>query len=149
MEAPYCYFAYVKCGLVSALYTHPILGWCHVLDCANLPRPERYEEENLIMVGIIPGPSEPSLSVNSFLSPLVQELSQAWHTGLRVKTSPTTEITVRLALTCVACDLPASRKVCGFLGHNSTYGCNKCYKRFPSCVGSMDYSGFNRDTWVL
>ena len=36
-----------------------------------------------------------------------------------------------------------------FLDHNATYNCSKCYKRFHSHVGSMDYSGFDRDTWVL
>lgn len=29
------------------------------------------------------------------------------------------EVKVRLALACVACDIPASGKVCGFLGCNA------------------------------
>ena len=35
-----------------------------------------------------------------------------------------------MALGCVSCDIPVTRKVCGFLGHNSRLGCNKCYKQF-------------------
>ncbi len=50
----------------------------------------------------------------------------------------------------VACDLPAGRKICGFLSHaaRARLGCSKCYnalsvtKNFPGSVGSMDYSGF-------
>jgi len=33
----------------------------------NLPREERFKTENLIVVGIIPGPKEPKLHINSFL----------------------------------------------------------------------------------
>ena len=148
LEAPYCYLLTLNVDWFQPFTHTQYLVGAMYLTVQNLPRAERYKEENVILVGIIPGPSEPSLSVNSFLAPLVQELNQAWHTGLTVKTSSNIEITIRLALTCVACDLPASRKVCGFLGHNATYSCNKCYKRFQSCVGSMDYSGFDRDTWV-
>ena len=53
-------------------------------------------------------------------------------------------VLVRCALLCVACDIPASRKVCGFLGHSATYGCSKC---FPGQVGKKDYSGFDRSQW--
>ena len=40
----------------------------------NLPRNERFKTENVILVGVIPGPSEPKLNVNPYLSPLVDEL---------------------------------------------------------------------------
>ena len=33
--------------------------------------------------------------------------------------------TFKASLLCVAGDLPASRKVCGFTGHNSAHECNK------------------------
>lgn len=116
----------------------------------NLPRYLRYKEQNIILVGVIPGPSEPSLTINSFLTPLVQELKIAWDTGFIVQTPSGSPITIRLALTCVACDLPASRKVCGFLGHTARLGCSKCYKAFPSLsLGNVDYSGFNRTEWNM
>ena len=41
----------------------------------------------------------------------------------------------KMALICVGCDIPASRKLCGFLGHSATAGCNKCKKKFPGGVG--------------
>lgn len=55
--------------------------------------------------------------------------------------------TIRLALTCVACDIPASRKVCGFLGHRAKLGCNKCYKAFEHIKEDIstwtNYGGFH------
>ena len=46
------------------------------------------------------------------------------------------------------------RKICGFLNHNATFGCNKCFKKFshyPSGNGGQltDYSGFDRENWLL
>ncbi|CAB4028333.1 Hypothetical predicted protein [Paramuricea clavata] len=51
---------------------------------------------------------------------------------------------IMAALLCVVSDIPDSRKVCGFNGHHSRMGCNKCTKAFE--VGGVgvpnDYSGF-------
>ena len=85
----------------------------------NLPRHLQYKEENIILVGLIPGPSESSLTINSYLTPLVQELKTAWETGFIVQMTSGFHITIRVALTCISCDIPASRKVSGFLGHNA------------------------------
>ena len=85
-----------------------------------MSRDKRFKEENIILVGIIPGPKESHFNVNSYLSPLVEELRTAWETGLLVHCSPQGfAVPVRLALTCVACDIPATRKVCGFMSHNA------------------------------
>ena len=116
----------------------------------NLPRGQRYKEENVILVGMIPGRSELSLTINSYLAPLVQELRESWNVGLTVRTSSNMPIKIRLALACIACDIPASREVCDFLGHNAAFGCNKCYKKFQfNSAGHVDYSGFDRDAWTL
>ena len=74
----------------------------------NLPRNERFKVENVILVGVIPGPHEPSGSINSYLSPLVDELLLLWE-GCHVDS----EI-VKVVLLCVASDLPAARKVSRF-----------------------------------
>lgn len=42
----------------------------------NLPRHAIYKMENIIVDGILPGPSEPKLTANTFLEPLVQELQR-------------------------------------------------------------------------
>lgn len=44
------------------------------LSVMNLPRELRFKQENIILIGLIPGPHEPSLHINSFLRPLVSEL---------------------------------------------------------------------------
>lgn len=78
------------------------------LTIQNLPRNERYKT---IMVGIMPGPKEPKLTINSYLTPLVIELNEAWQHGFCVNTENGASICVKLALSCVTCDIPASRKV--------------------------------------
>ncbi|KIK15242.1 hypothetical protein PISMIDRAFT_115463, partial [Pisolithus microcarpus 441] len=52
--------------------------------CLNLPPELRYRPENIFLVGIIPGPHEPSLhQINHLLRPLVDDLLIAWHHGIR------------------------------------------------------------------
>ena len=89
----------------------------------NLPRYIRYKRENVIIIGIIPGPSEPSHGCfNNYLEPLVKELKDLW-TGVSmpVCVGTTTLVkTIQCAVLCCACDLPTGRKVCGFLGHSVT-----------------------------
>lgn len=40
----------------------------------NLPRMERYKIENVLLVGLIPGPNEPKKNINFFLKPVVSDL---------------------------------------------------------------------------
>lgn len=42
------------------------------LTIMNLPCSLRYKRENILLVGIIPGPHEPSHDINSYLDPLVK-----------------------------------------------------------------------------
>ena len=57
---------------------------------------------------------------------------------------------VRAVLSCVSCDIPATRKVCGFYGFNALKGCSKCLKDFPTenfgC--KPDYSGYDVNEWI-
>lgn len=49
------------------------------------------------------------------------------------------------ALLLVACDVPAARKLCGFLGHGAKRGCSKCKKKFipgKHCGDKMNFGGF-------
>lgn len=124
------------------------------LTIQNLPRHEQYKHENVILVGLIPGPKEPKLTANAYLTPLIIELKDFWEgVMIPVKISNTVHIRTRLALSCVACDIPASRKVCGFLGISARLGCNKCLKEFPSEKHGngqkTNYSGFDHNSWQL
>ncbi len=100
----------------------------------------------MILVGLIPGPQEPKHDINSYISPLTDELIEFWK-GLNIPIHSSCKKIVRCGLLCFTCDLPAGRKLCGFLGFSARYGCSRCFKAFPGHVGLMDYSGFNRDEW--
>ena len=116
----------------------------------NLPRTVRYIQDNTILLGVIPGPKEPKLHINSFLAPFVSELKDLW-TGVILKTAHGTQQFVRAALLAVSCDIPAGRKVCGFTGPNSYCGCSRCLVKFPtnSFGEKPDYSNFDIQSWTL
>lgn len=118
------------------------------LTILNLPREERFKKKNMILVGLIPDmKSEPP--TNSFIEPLVEELREAWH-GFSLKSYKSkTPVIFKLVLLCVGCDIPASRKLCGFLGHGATRGCNKCMKQFEGGIGEKSYAGFNFSEWEM
>ena len=44
------------------------------LTIMNLPYDQRFRRENIILLGIIPGPCEPPRDINQYLKPLVKEL---------------------------------------------------------------------------
>lgn len=111
----------------------------------NLPRAIRYKQENVLLIGLIPGPKEPDHDINSFLDPMVKELNQFW-SGKRLSCNEGAKV-FKCALLCIACDIPAGRKVCGFLGHNAHYACSRCFKRFPGTFGTINFSGFDRESW--
>ena len=114
----------------------------------NLPRHLRYKRENIIIVGIIPGPTEPSLNINTYLKPLVNDLKELWD-GMTICMPRSGEkITVRCVLLGVSCDLPAGRKVCGFLSYNANKACTKCNCCFSEGFGKTNFSNFNRDLWT-
>lgn len=116
------------------------------LAIMNLPRAERFKRENIIVVGIIPGPGEPS-SLNPFLVPVVTELNELWEHGIEVFHSGSYGMSQKFfaALLLVACDVPAARKLCGFLGHGAVRGCSKCKKKFipgKNFGDKMNFGGF-------
>ena len=150
LSSPYCYLLTMNVDWFKPfVHTMYSVGAIY-LTIQNLPRHLRYKEENVMLVGIIPGPREPSLTINSYLSPLVDELKLAWEKGIQLTIANGTTVNFRVALTCVSCDIPASRKVCGFLGHNARYGCTKCMKAFQSTgPGQVNYSGYDRSSWEI
>ena len=112
----------------------------------NMPREERYKIENVILAGIIPGPKEPK-NMNSLLDPIVSDLNKLFN-GVMMK-NPTSLSTVRAVLSCCVCDMPATRKLCGFLSFHAKMGCSKCMKQFPrfSSINKSDFSGFDVENW--
>ena len=120
------------------------------LTIFNLPRAERFKIENIILVGMIPGPNEPS-NINPYLAPLVDELNSLYK-GITFKnpSSLLSMTSIRAMLVAIMCDLPATRKVCGFANFNAIKGCSKCLKEFPTDSFGVkpDYSGYNVECWI-
>ena len=118
----------------------------------NLPRSLRFKLENIIIVGAIPGPHEPPNTINTYLEPMVDDLIKLWR-GVSMQTPGRLINTklVRAALGYISCDIPATRKVCGFYGIRAIKGCSKCFKSFTPLTNvfgsNLDYSGYNRDSW--
>ena len=82
----------------------------------NLLRTERFKQKYVIVVVIIPNmKKEPP--TNNFLKPMVDALNEAWNIGFNVKSVLTNKVEgFHVALICVGCNIPACRKICGFLG---------------------------------
>ena len=114
----------------------------------NLPRSQRFKFENVILGGIIPSlESEPKF--HTFLDPCVDELNGLWRGVLMSTSLSSAPFRVIAALLCVAADIPATRKACGFVGHSANRVCSKCFKLFTGGFGEKkDFSGFqDRLSW--
>ena len=128
------------------------------LTWLNLPMADRYKPENVMLVGLVPDTKglkdDHSEVYNGYLRPLVDELCCMWPTCDMERTHNHPKGTeIGIALLCVACDLPAARKVGGFVGHGAKRGCHRCKTTFETV--DMDNGGpprvthgdFNVDEW--
>ncbi|KAL5488744.1 hypothetical protein EMCRGX_G017731 [Ephydatia muelleri] len=75
-----------------------------------------------MVLGVIPGPTEPKGNINTFLKPIVDDLLLL-RNGMPI--GPNGNI-VKAALLGVSADMPALRKVSQFLGHKADLGCSRC-----------------------
>jgi hypothetical protein len=100
----------------------------------NLPRAERHKKENLFVIGIFPGGSEKNLSLNSLLEPFKDEMLELHPArGVNMTTAKCPDGRKVCAVCILAvCDLPAGKKLCGFVGHNGDKGCSRCDKTWTS-----------------
>ena len=75
------------------------------------------------------------------------DLLKLWQ-GVIIKTPQGPQL-VRAAVICNSSDVPACRKVAGFVGHAALKACSRCLKSFPTASfgEKADYSGFNTSTW--
>lgn len=114
--------------------------------CLNLPPALRYKVENMFLVGVIPGPSGPSLhQINHILRPLVTDLLDLWHQGVyltRTSLCPNGRH-VRVALGPLVCDLPAARQMAGFGSPGSTNFCSECMQTLED-INNLDSASWER-----
>lgn len=100
-----------------------------ILVCLSLPPELRHKPQNVFVVGIAPGPREPSLEqMNWILQPIVTELQSLWITGLLL--SRTHEYKdgrlIRAALMVFVADIPSLRRCLGFPSATATFFCSFC-----------------------
>ncbi|RPD53704.1 hypothetical protein L227DRAFT_466506, partial [Lentinus tigrinus ALCF2SS1-6] len=73
--------------------------------CLNLPDDIRYKPENICLVAIIPGPTEPeTYQLNHLLRPLIDELLILWNRGVLYELEKASYV-VRAAVIPLVCDL--------------------------------------------
>src|SRR4051812_13092667 len=82
------------------------------LTILNFPRHLRFKKENTLLVGIIPGPQEPSVEeIQGYLIPMVDELLQLWMGQIFITPQYPIGKKFQAALILISCDTPATRKV--------------------------------------
>jgi hypothetical protein len=117
----------------------------------NLPRIERFKTSNIITLAVIPGPKEPKLhQLNHYLAPLIDQLIELWE-GIELHStyeSPSGK-NIRAAVICCACDIPAARKLCGFI--SARIACHRCTKMANlDKKNQPNFGGFDDiDQWFL
>ena len=116
-----------------------------VMACLNLPPSLRYKPENLFLVGVIPGPSEPSVEeVEHFIAPLVEMMERSWRHGTKFERTESSKHgrTERSMLAVIVMDMVAARKITGCASHSSKdFFCSLC------SLGKCDINNLDRRTW--
>jgi hypothetical protein len=116
----------------------------------NLPRDIRFRRENLLLLGLLPGPNEVSLhKINHYLAPVVNDLISLW---AGVTLNSTFEYqkgrNVRAALILVSCDIPAARKICGHI--SALASCHRCEKKANYENRKHNFAGMaDMDEWFI
>lgn len=116
----------------------------------NLPRNIRFKRENLLILGILPGPHEVSLHrINHYLAPIVDELVSLWNGVTLNQTYECQEgKRIRAALILVSCDIPAARKICGHV--SALVSCHRCKKHANYENRKHNFAGMDDiDEWFI
>ncbi|CAB4442105.1 unnamed protein product [Rhizophagus irregularis] len=101
-------------------------------------------------LALIPGPNEPSLHyINHYLAPIVDQLLELWN-GIELSgTYESTNKPIRAAVICCSCDIPAARKLCGYI--SARVACHRCLKKVQfNDRNQPNFGGFdNIDEWFV
>ena len=122
-------------------------GVIYAVIC-NLPRNIRFKPENLLILGILPGPNEVSLHrINHYLSPLITELETLWSGVVLERTyenSNAKDICAAVIIT--SCDIPTAQKLCGHVSALVSY--HRCEKKVNYINKQSNFSGMaDIDEW--
>ena len=105
--------------------------WPILMQNLSLPPAERVKYENMILVGMIPGPKN-CKDMDSFLVPLLEELQQLVKGILAYDAYTDEDFTLKGYLCVVSGDTPAIAKLMCMSGHNGTAPCRFCKIRGKS-----------------
>ncbi|KAF9442396.1 hypothetical protein P691DRAFT_765263 [Macrolepiota fuliginosa MF-IS2] len=86
--------------------------------------------ENVFLVGVVPGPKEPSVTqISHLLAPLIDALLELWEPGIYLQQTPWYPSSRRIvsAVILLVCDLITSKKMAGFGSAQSRNFCSHCY----------------------
>ena len=122
----------------SSLYS---VGVIYAVIC-NLPRTERYKSHNILTLAVIPGPKEPKLhEINNYLYPIINQLVHLW-SGYNIVTHENKSGRfIRGAIIGCSSDVPATRKLCGFI--SARVACYRCYKLANFVNNQSNFGGFS------
>ncbi|PKY50989.1 hypothetical protein RhiirA4_467785, partial [Rhizophagus irregularis] len=89
---------------------------------------ERFKPSNILTLALIPRPNELSLHrLNHYLAPLVDQLIELWYSiDLSETFEHSDRKTIKTAVICCSCDIPAARKLCGHI--SARIACYRCLK---------------------
>lgn len=113
--------------------------------CLNLPAHLRYNRENVYLVGLIPGPNEPSREqLNNFIAPVIDDFVEFWSPGYYVESTPCHPKgrTVQGAIVPVVSDVLALKQVAGLSTHSSNNFCSFCWLQLE------DIDDVHPENWI-
>lgn len=90
----------------------------------ELPCPQRFQKENMILAGLWYGESKPIML--NFLKPFHTALSKLETDGIEAKSPSGENLISKAILLLGTCDMPAKCMVCNSTQYNGFFGCLKC-----------------------
>jgi hypothetical protein len=92
---------------------------CMYITILNLPREVRNQRNNCLLVGMTAGPGEPGANVMyKYMQRLTDDL-KVMMGGVDMYVSGKGMQTVKAIIASIASDIPAQRKICGFVSHSA------------------------------
>ena len=92
----------------------------------NLPLSDRFKEDNILPIAITPGPKEP-IDLDSFLSPMVDEVQQLSRNGVQCYDAYTDEMfTLKVHIVVCTGDTPAIAKLLSMKKATAKHCCRLC-----------------------
>lgn len=109
----------------------------------NFPKDQRFKYKNMYLVGVIPGPSKPSLDqINHVLVLLVKELLEFWEGVFFTRTARFRNGRFAMGVMIpLVCDMLAARQVAGFGSATSMFFCTFCL------LTIQDIENLQKETW--